>query len=172
MSGKLSKAVTTSRTGGQASSLAVVLLAAAGVGWFWWRRRKDAASSGKKQQGSKGGRSGFRFPAAAPKVGGARIAGSGKQAPAFSLPAAAAAGRAGGARKGNPKKTNKQQRKEEKAAKKAARGQGLELIHNAQLQEKQEQEGPVTIKYVDLNKTSDIYDKVREYQETGKKRYP
>jgi hypothetical protein len=51
------------------------------------------------------------------------------------------------------------------------RGQGLELIHNAQLQEKQEQEGPVTIKYVDMGKTSDIYDKVREYQETGKKRY-
>ncbi|WIA40602.1 hypothetical protein OEZ86_013940 [Tetradesmus obliquus] len=130
-------------------------------------------SSRYNDLGSKGGRSGFRFPAAAPKVGGARIAGSGKQAPAFSLPAAAAAaGRAGGARKGNPKKTNKQQRKEEKAAKKAAKGQGLEVIHNAQLQEKQEQEGPVTIKYVDLNKTSDIYDKVREYQETGKKRYP
>jgi hypothetical protein len=73
-------------------------------------------------QGSKGNRSGFRFPAAAPKVGGARIAGSGKQTAAFSLPAAAsAAGRAGGARKGNPKKTNKQQRKEEKAAKKAAK---------------------------------------------------
>jgi hypothetical protein len=73
------------------------------------------------QQGSKGGRSGFRFPAAAPKVGGARITNSGKQA-AFSLQAAsAAAGRAGGARKGNPKKTNKQQRREEKAAKKAAK---------------------------------------------------
>jgi hypothetical protein len=54
----------------------------------------------------------------------------------------------------------------------SCRGQGLELIHNAQLQEKQEQEGPVTIKYVDMGKTSDIYDKVREYQETGKKRYP
>jgi hypothetical protein len=73
-------------------------------------------------QGSKAGRSGFRFPAAAPKVGGARIASSGKQTAAFTLPAAAsAAGRAGRARKGNPKKTNKQQRKEEKAAKKAAK---------------------------------------------------
>jgi hypothetical protein len=54
----------------------------------------------------------------------------------------------------------------------SCRGQGLELIHSAQLQEKKEQEGPVTIKYVDMGKTSEIYDKVREYQETGKKKYP
>jgi len=35
-----------------------------------------------------------------------------------------------------------------------------------------EDEGPQTIKYVDMSKTSDSYDKVREWQETGKKRYP
>jgi hypothetical protein len=33
-------------------------------------------------------------------------------------------------------------------------------------------EGPKTIKYVDMSKTSDSYEKVREWQETGKKRYP
>ncbi|KAF6253851.1 hypothetical protein COO60DRAFT_1703635 [Scenedesmus sp. NREL 46B-D3] len=172
MSGKRNRVVTTSRSGGQASSLAVLLLAAAGVGWFWWRRQRASPGGKKQQQGSKGGRSGFRFPGAASKAGGARIASSGKPAAAFTLPGTAAAGRAGGARKGNPKKTNKQQRKEEKAAKKAAKAQGLELIHNAQLQKKQEQDGMVTIKYVDTGKTSDIYDKVREYQETGKKRFP
>jgi hypothetical protein len=49
----------------------------------------------------------------------------------------------------------------------------MELIHNAQLSNSnQDNEGPVTVKYVDLSKTSDIYDKVREYQETGRKRYP
>eukprot|EP00775_Hariotina_reticulata_P004276 gene4276-4530_t len=53
------------------------------------------------------------------------------------------------------------------------RQSGVDLIHNAQRSKtKQEDEGPVTVKYVDLSKTSDIYDKVREYQETGKKRYP
>lgn len=35
-----------------------------------------------------------------------------------------------------------------------------------------EDEGPKTVKYVDMSKTSDAYDKVREWQETGKKRYP
>lgn len=53
------------------------------------------------------------------------------------------------------------------------RGKGLELIHNAQLKAKEEEEeGPTIVKYVDMSTTSDIYDKVREYQETGKKRYP
>lgn len=33
-------------------------------------------------------------------------------------------------------------------------------------------DGPKTIKYVDMSKTSDAFDKVREWQETGKKRYP
>jgi hypothetical protein len=33
-------------------------------------------------------------------------------------------------------------------------------------------EGPRTIKYVDMSKTSDAFDKVREWQETGKKRFP
>lgn len=33
-------------------------------------------------------------------------------------------------------------------------------------------EGPKTIKHVDMSKTSDAYDKVREWQETGKKRFP
>jgi hypothetical protein len=33
-------------------------------------------------------------------------------------------------------------------------------------------EGPKTIKYVDMSKTSDAYQKVQEWQETGKKRYP
>ncbi len=47
----------------------------------------------------------------------------------------------------------------------------MELIHNAHLTSKEE-EGPVTVKYVDMTKTADVYDKVREYQETGKKRYP
>lgn len=37
---------------------------------------------------------------------------------------------------------------------------------------KAEDEGPRTIKYVDMSKTSDAYDKVREWQETGKKRFP
>lgn len=46
----------------------------------------------------------------------------------------------------------------------------MELIHNAGIQAKDE-EGPVTVKYVDLNKTAEVYDRVREYQETGKKRY-
>ena len=32
-------------------------------------------------------------------------------------------------------------------------------------------EGPVTYKYVDMNKTADSYDKVRQYQETGKKTF-
>lgn len=55
---------------------------------------------------------------------------------------------------------------------------GTELIHNAQLPDKtaaaaaQGGEGPVTVRYVDLSKTADVYDKVRQYQETGKKRYP
>lgn len=33
-------------------------------------------------------------------------------------------------------------------------------------------DGPQVVKYVDLSKTSDSYDKVREWQETGKKRFP
>lgn len=54
---------------------------------------------------------------------------------------------------------------------------GTELIHNAQLPDKsaaqqQAGEGPTTVRYVDLSKTADVYDKVREFQETGKKRYP
>lgn len=32
-------------------------------------------------------------------------------------------------------------------------------------------DGPQTVRYVDLTKTADAYDRVREWQETGKKRY-
>lgn len=46
----------------------------------------------------------------------------------------------------------------------------MELIHNAGIQGKEE-EGPQTVKYVDLTQTAEVYDRVREYQETGKKRY-
>lgn len=47
-----------------------------------------------------------------------------------------------------------------------------QALEGAGITTKQQQEGPTTVKYVDMAKTSDIYDKVREFQETGKKRYP
>ncbi len=47
----------------------------------------------------------------------------------------------------------------------------MELIENKKLPVEEEEEGPVTVKYVDMTKTADIYDKVRRYQETGKKKF-
>lgn len=47
-SSKPSKAVTISRSGGQASTLVVLLLAAAGAGWFWWKKHR----ADEEQQGS------------------------------------------------------------------------------------------------------------------------
>jgi hypothetical protein len=37
---------------------------------------------------------------------------------------------------------------------------------------KKRDEGPTTVRYVDMSKTAEAADKVRVWQETGKKRYP
>jgi hypothetical protein len=35
----------------------------------------------------------------------------------------------------------------------------------------EQDEGPQIVRYVDLTKTADVYDRVREWNETGKKRF-
>jgi hypothetical protein len=52
---------------------------------------------------------------------------------------------------------------------------GLDLLHNAALVEAAEAreaaEAARTVKYVDLSKMDEVYDRVRDWQETGKKKF-
>lgn len=47
-----------------------------------------------------------------------------------------------------------------------------EAAAKAASSKQQQEEGPTVQRYVDLTQTAEVYDKVRQYQETGKKRYP
>jgi hypothetical protein len=55
------------------------------------------------------------------------------------------------------------------------RGGQLDLLHNAAIIDKAEakeaDEASRTVKYVDLSKMDEVYDRVRDWQETGKKKF-
>jgi len=164
------KAVSVSQHAGQASTAVVLTaVAAAAIGWLWWRRKKDQeqADAGKSQTRKvTGGRSRFSFGRA---VQNNQDASSTSQVAMVFQPAHEAAARAGGRRVNSKKdKAHRRQKKEDKAAKKAGQAAD-ELLKSKGIGK--DDEGPVTYKYVDMNKTADIYDKVRQYQETGKKTF-
>jgi hypothetical protein len=54
-------------------------------------------------------------------------------------------------------------------------GSGLDLLHNAAVIDAAEAaeaaEAARVVKYVDLSKMDEVYDRVRDWQETGKKAY-
>ncbi|GAX79130.1 hypothetical protein CEUSTIGMA_g6570.t1 [Chlamydomonas eustigma] len=165
-----------------------VLSAASYVAWRWWQqrkskmlRRREAVESGKpnhakdkctKEAENNRGRSAFSFdksiigkqqtPVIAPSNASIRPATALMQAPK---------------RAGNAKKDKKlrNERKTAKEAKKQAVREQLEQLEvvssKAAASLGSTDDGHTRVTYVDFDKTLDAFQRVKAYEETGKKRY-